>query len=228
MPLACTCPACAPVQGRLDGTDPAGDAISNGEIAPGEIAPGTAAAAPSVAGAEGALAAAAATSLPPSRSATFACGARVVAAVSGGAQQRRAGSAAAAVGMTAGVEAAGAEAAGAAAEAAVPQHWSRELSALCGVVLLPPPCGAEGHAVGVCLVRGLCSPTASVRKLSRATLCMLLAKPRPADRALVPAAPPADLWEPQPDGGGEWVGGPLQDAMGAGWACGLQFATPHK
>ena len=28
--------------------------------------------------------------------------------------------------------------------------------------------------------------------------------------------------------GGEWAGGPLQDAMGAGWACGLQFATPQK
>ena len=95
-------------------------------------------------------------------------------------------------------------------------------------MLLPPPPGAEAHAVGVSLVRGLCSPTVSVRKLSRATLCMLLAKPRPADRVLVPAAPPADLWEPQPDGGGEWAGGPLQDAMGAGWACGLQFATPHK
>ena len=128
----------------------------------------------------------------------------------------------------AGVEAAGAEAGGAAAQAAAPQHWSRELSALCGVVLLPPPPGAEAHAVGVSLVRGLCSPTVSVRKLSRATLCMLLAKPRPADRVLVPAAPPADLWEPQPDGDGEWAGGPLHDAMGAGWACGLQFATPHR
>ena len=55
IPLACPCPACAPVQGRLDGTEPAGDAISSGEIAPGESAPGTTAAAPSVAGgAEGA------------------------------------------------------------------------------------------------------------------------------------------------------------------------------
>eukprot|EP00964_Phaeocystis_antarctica_P038749 scaffold22162_cov28-Phaeocystis_antarctica.AAC.1 len=84
IPLACNCPACIAV---------------SGEIAPGEIVAGAPAAAPSTAAPAGALAAAAATSLPPSRSATFACGARVVAAVSSGAQQRRAGSAAAAVGF---------------------------------------------------------------------------------------------------------------------------------
>ena len=61
----------------------------------------------------------------------------------------------------------------------------------------------------------------------KVALCMLLAKPRPADRALVPRGAPADLWTAQPEGG-EWAGGPLQDKLNSGWASAHGFAAPAR
>ena len=61
---------------------------------------------------------------------------------------------------------------------------------------------------------------------TRAALSMLLAKPRSAERKLVACGAPAELWTPQPVGGGaEWEGGPMQDGLSVGWAASRVYSA---
>jgi hypothetical protein len=109
-------------------------------------------------------------------------------------------------------------------------HWSVEVGALCGLTMLPLTSAEHRDAFGACVAKGLCSPIAAVRMLSRAALSMLLTPPRrkgPALRVSV-AAPPLDVLLPNTMSDAEWAAaceeGLLVDKLSAGWASGVHYA----
>jgi hypothetical protein len=73
--------------------------------------------------------------------------------------------------------------------------------------MLPLTSAEHRDAFGACVAKGLCSPIAAVRMLSRAALSMLLTPPRrkgPALRVSV-AAPPLDVLLPNTMSDAEWA-----------------------
>ena len=124
----------------------------------------------------------------------------------------------------------GAAAAGAAPPAdgrASETHWSREVGALCGLIMLPLTDEEQRFGLAARAAHGLTSPTIAVRRLSRAALSMLLTKPRaPGRLRKLPAAPPADLFAPLPESDEAWAQCELQDKLTAGWASSMRYAPP--
>lgn len=108
-----------------------------------------------------------------------------------------------------------------------PQHWSQEVGAMCGLVMLPHALPEQRAAFAASATRGLCSPVAAMRRLSRLTINMLLAAPRGSGLPeLLPATPVADVLvtvEGMSDA--EWAACGLQDKLTTGWASERYYAS---
>ena len=117
-----------------------------------------------------------------------------------------------------------------AASSAPQLHWSKEVGALCGLTMLPLAKAEHRSAFAACVAKGLCSPIAAVRMLSRAALSKLLTPARRRGGPLrVPVeAPPTDVLVPNTMSDAAWAaackGGLLVDKLSAGWASGVHYA----
>lgn len=117
-------------------------------------------------------------------------------------------------------------------DAAGPQlatHWSREVGALCALVIVPIEAASQRAAFAEGVARGLCSATAAVRRLSRAALSMVLSRPRPRGTAvLVPCAPPPDIFAALPSTDAEWEACELRDKLLSGWSSNATYVAPSR
>ena len=107
-------------------------------------------------------------------------------------------------------------------------HWSREVGALCGLIILPLTNDEQRAAFAARAARGLCSANVTVRKLSRAALSMLLTRKRPSGPPVArPVAAPAELFGALPDSDEVWEATPKVDKLLGGWASDLQYCFPE-
>ena len=108
-------------------------------------------------------------------------------------------------------------------------HWSREVGALCGLIVLPLTIEEQRAGLAARAARGLCSAHVAVRKLSRAALSMLLTRKRPKGSPVPqPVAAPADLFAPLPESDEAWEAIPMVDKLLAGWASDLAYTFPSS
>lgn len=113
------------------------------------------------------------------------------------------------------------------ASATAQNHWSQEVAAMCGLIVLPIDDNESRAAFALRAAHGLCSPISAVRKLSRASLSMALTKPRaPGPPVLRSASPPADLFAPLPATDEEWAACKFEEKLMAGWASAQYYASP--